>query len=287
MPLRPPTPRRPTSRAPAAVLAIAALAWLCALPDAASAQFEPNIKPSLNVRPAAGEIRIDGLLDDRGWRGAARATNFAEVNPGDQTKPPVDTDAWVTFDETHFYVAFKAHDDPGSIRASLRDRDRIFQDDFVGIMIDTYGNASWAYEIFVNALGVQGDLRMTTNGEDMSFDIVFDAESRIVDDGFQVEMAIPFRSLRFPDTDAQTWRVQFWRTHPRESRSQYGWAAVDRDEPCFMCQFGTLTGIREVRPGGKLDLLAVRDDETGGRHQERTAIPAPSSKTAASTATSS
>jgi hypothetical protein len=68
-------------------------------------------------------------------------------------------------------------------------------------------------------------------------------------------MAIPFRSLRFPDDAEQSWRVQFWRTHPRDSRRQYAWAAVDRDDPCFMCQFGTLTGIQDVRPGGKLDLL--------------------------------
>lgn len=209
----------------------------------------------LEVRPTTGEIRVDGHLGDPGWQGAAQATNFAEANPGDQTEPPVRTDVWVTYDESNFYVAFKAQDDPASIRASLRDRDRIFQDDFVGLILDTYGNASWAYEIFVNALGVQGDLRMTASGEDVSFDIVYDAESSIGDDGFQAEMAIPFRSLRFPDAPEQRWRVQFWRTHPRDSRRQYGWAAVDRDDPCFMCQFGTMTGIREVRPGGKLDLL--------------------------------
>ncbi len=233
------------------VLAIAALA----LSTAAYAEFTPNVKPTLEVRPARGAVRVDGVLGDPGWQGAAHATNFAEVSPGDQTEPPVQTDVWVTYDESNFYLAVKAQDDPRVLRASLRDRDRIFQDDFVGIMIDTYGNASWAYEIFVNAMGVQGDLRMTTRGEDMSFDLVFESQSSIANDGFVVEVAIPFRSLRFPDKPEQRWRVQFWRTHPRDSRRQYAWAAVDRDDPCFMCQFGTLTGIRDVRPGGKLDLL--------------------------------
>jgi len=228
---------------------------MSSVPNRTVADFQPNVKPTLEVGPAAGPIDIDGRFDDAGWQGAAQATNFAEVNPGDRTEPPVQTDVWVTYDAANFYLAIKAHDDPRALRASLRDRDTIFQDDFVGIMIDTYGTAAWAYEIFVNALGVQGDLRMTTNGEDMSFDIVFDAESAITDDGFQVEVAIPFRSLRFPDKPVQTWRVQFWRTHPRDSRRQYAWSAIDRDEPCFMCQFGTLTGIRDVRPGGKLDLL--------------------------------
>ncbi|MFQ5599119.1 MAG: carbohydrate binding family 9 domain-containing protein [Candidatus Krumholzibacteriia bacterium] len=225
-------------------------------PGVAHAEFTPNIKPTLDVHPLAGEIQIDGSLDDSGWQKAARAGNFAEVNPGDQTRPPVDTEVWVTYDEANLYLAFKAYDDPARIRASLRDRDQTFQDDFIGLMIDTYGTASWAYEVFANALGVQGDLRMTsTSGEDMSFDIIYYTEGRITDDGYVVEMRIPFRSLRFPDTSEQAWRVQFWRTHPRDSRRQYAWAAVDRDDPCFMCQFGTLTGIRNVSPGGKLEIM--------------------------------
>jgi len=221
-----------------------------------AAPFVPNVKPSLTVVPSTGSIEVDGLLDDPGWQGAAEAGNFAEVNPGDQTEPSVGTRAWITYDETNLYIAFDARDDPTQIRASLRDRDQIFQDDFVGLILDTYGNASWAYEIFANPLGVQGDLRMTAGGdEDMSFDVVFRAEGRITDNGYQVEISIPLQSLRFPDQPEQTWKVQFWRTHPRDSRRQYGWASIDRDDPCFMCQFGTLEGIQNVRPGGRIELL--------------------------------
>ncbi len=229
---------------------------LLVLPGSAQAAFTPNLKPSLALRPRSGEIRIDGKLGDSGWQDAAMADNFAETNPGDQTEPAVATRVWITYDETHLYVGFDAEDDPRSIRASLRDRDQIWQDDYIGLILDTYGNAAWAYEIFANPLGVQGDLRMLSGGdEDLSFDVVFEAEASITDKGYQVEMKIPLQSLRFPDRFEQTWRVQLWRTHPRGSRRQYGWAAIDRDDPCFMCQFGTLTGIQGVRPGGKLELL--------------------------------
>ena len=228
---------------------------LLLLPSGAPA-FTPNVKPSLELRPRSGEIAIDGRLGDPGWQDAAMASNFAEVNPGDQTEPPVATRAWITYDETHLYLGFDAEDDPRRIRASLRDRDQIWQEDFIGLILDTYGNSAWAYEIFANPLGVQGDLRMLADGgEDMSFDVVFQAEASITDRGYQVELAIPLQSLRFPDGFEQTWRVQLWRTHPRDSRRQYGWAAIDRDDPCFMCQFGTLTGIQGVRPGGKIELL--------------------------------
>ncbi|MGH7452215.1 MAG: DUF5916 domain-containing protein, partial [bacterium] len=71
----------------------------------------------------------------------------------------------------------------------------------------------------------------------------------------QVEVAIPFSSLRFPDKPAQTWRATFWRNHPRDSRRQYSWAALSRDNPCFPCQFGTLSGIENVKPGGTFELL--------------------------------
>ncbi|MFN2420768.1 MAG: DUF5916 domain-containing protein, partial [Gemmatimonadota bacterium] len=111
-------------------------------------------------------------------------------------------------------------------------------------------------EIFANPSGVQGDLRMATaSGEDAGFDIVFASDARVTDRGYQIEMAIPFKSLRFPDRQEQVWRATFWRTRPRESRAQHSWAAIDRDEQCFICQFGTLTGIRGVRAGGALELL--------------------------------
>src|SRR5262249_35822201 len=68
-------------------------------------------------------------------------------------------------------------------------------------------------------------------------------------------MAIPFSSLRFPSRDVQTWRIDFWRNHPRTTRGQYSWAGISRSEPCWQCQWGTLTGIENVRGGGNLEVL--------------------------------
>jgi hypothetical protein len=218
--------------------------------------FVPNHRPTLHVPPAREAIVIDGDLSDAAWQYAGRAVNFSENYPGERTKPPVKTEAWVTYDKANLYIAFVAYDDdPSAIRASLRDRDQIFQDDFVGIILDTYGDASWAYEIFANPIGVQGDLRWTQNSEDSRFDIVYHTDGKITEEGYQVEMAIPFSSLRFPNKPQQEWRATFWRTHPRSSRAQYTWAATDRDDPCWPCQWGTLSGISNVKPGSKLDLM--------------------------------
>ena len=147
-------------------------------------------------------------------------------------------------------------DEPSAIRASLRNRDEIFQDDWIGIIVDPYGDAAQAYEIFVNPLGIQGDLLMSgSGGEDVGFDLVFQSEGRVTEQGYQVEMAIPFSSLRFPDRDVQAWNLTFVRTRPRSSREQYSWSTVNRDDPCFMCQLGTMTGLEGVEPSTNLDIL--------------------------------
>ncbi len=236
---------------------ISVTAQTAAQPSGASAPaFEPNVRPTLQVTRTTSPIRIDGKLDDAGWVGAARATNFAEYFPHEKAKPSVDSEVWVTYDDTQLYLAFVARDDPRTIRASLRDRDRMWSDDYFGILLDTYGDASWAYYLFANPYGIQGDSRFSTTGsEDDTFDVIYHTQAQITEAGYQIEMAIPFASLRFPDRLAQTWRATFWRTHPRGSRSTYTWAAIDRNDPCFLCQFGTLSGIEGVKPGGALELM--------------------------------
>jgi hypothetical protein len=217
--------------------------------------FQPNARPTLTVPRAPNTIHIDGQLDDAGWAGAGRADNFAEHWPDERTRPSVESAVWVTYDDDNLYLAFIAWDDPSTLRASLRERDDIWQDDYFGILLDTYGDAAWAYYLFANPFGVQGDTRATAQNEDDGFDLIYRSSAVVTDSGYQIEMAIPFASLRFPDRPVQTWRATFWRTRPRGAREQHSWAAIDRNEPCFMCQWGTLTGIQGVKPGGAFELL--------------------------------
>ncbi len=244
---------------PFAPFAFSIVLGLC-LPfaSAGAEAFDPNFDPVLEISPARGKIEVDGDLGDPGWRGAARATSFCETSPGDNVAPPVQTEVLVTYDDEHFYMAFIAEDDPATVVAGLRDRDEIWQDDYVGILLDTYGDQAWAYEFFVNPLGVQGDLRMTPgSGEDMGFDLIWSSRGRLTETGFQVEVAIPFASLRFPDTAGgeQVWRATFWRDRKSDFRERSSWAAINRDDPCWLCQFGTLRGIKGVEPGGGLSML--------------------------------
>ena len=234
------------------------VAYVCLPSSAAVADddFTPVYHPTLVISRAAGTIEIDGNLDDSGWQGAAVADSFAEHSPGDQTRPDVDTRVWITYDDDNLYVAWMCYDDPNEVRASFCERDRIFSDDNVILCLDTYGEATLAYELASNPYGIPGDLLFSSaQGEDITYDMIFETAGRITDDGWVVEMAIPFTRLRFPGTEDQTWRVDFWRNRPRESRYKYSWAAYDRGEDCWPCQWGTVTGISGIRSGTGLDLL--------------------------------
>ncbi len=232
--------------------------------------FEPQWKPHLDVTKRSGSIRIDGDLGDAGWRTAARASGFAEVNPGDQVQPDVESEAWITYDAQTLYVALIAYDDPSEVRASFRERDAIFRDDYFGVMLDTYGDFSWGYELFVNPLGIQGDLRMLSDGnEDMTFDIVFDSVGKVTETGYQVELAIPFASLRFPERAEHVWNLNFWRDRQREIRRRYAWAAIDRDDSCFMCNFGTLHGIEGIAPASNMDVIVSALGTQAGALEDR------------------
>ena len=228
--------------------------------------------PELTVERTASEVVIDGRLDDAAWRTAARAVNFAEHSPGDQVQPPVATEAMMSYDDDNLYVAWICHDDPARIRATFTERDRIWDDDYVILVLDTFASQGWAYEIAANPYGIQGDLLWSAgSGEDMTYDLMYYTAARITDDGWQAEMAIPWTSLRFPDSPEQVWRVDFWRNHPRAARGQYSWAKYDRDEQCWPCQWGFVRGIDGVTPGSGLELLpaltanqaASRNDSTG------------------------
>ena len=222
----------------------------------AQAGNPPSAPPAgeLAIAPATGQIRIDGRVDEEAWRHARRVGDFREFQPGHMTEPGVRTEALVTHDDENLYVAIIAYDDPASVRATLTERDAMFADDWAGVALDTWGDQQWGYLIIANAYGVQGDTRVSNNGDDERFDVVFDADGSITEDGYVVEIAVPFSSLRFRG-DTEDWRIGFVRNHPRDARRMYSWPALDNNNACLMCQFAEMQTLPGVRSGGGLELL--------------------------------
>jgi hypothetical protein len=162
--------------------------------------------------------------------------------------------------------------DPGSIRAHFADRDVPVLDDTVGFMIDTFNDRRRGYQFRINPRGVQMDaINSDVDGsEDWSWDAIWDAEGRVTADGYIVEIAVPFSSLRFPRTDGpQTWGFMATRDWPRSMRRRMRSSYTDRNEGCLVCQFDTLTGFEGITPGRNLEF-----DPTVT--VARTDVPAPS-----------
>ena len=222
----------------------------------AGGEFTPVYRPSLHISRVAGEIKVDGWLNDPGWQSAATADHFVESSPGNQIKPPVETRAMMTYDDEHLYVAIVGQADPKEVRASFCERDRTPGDDNLGIFIDTYGDAAWAYMFYVNAYGVQYDAMWSSSyGTDTQYDLIWESKGQLTDSGFQVEISIPFSSLRFPNQEKQEWRVEFHRYHEREVTYELTWCAYDRGEACWPRQWGTVTGIENVTPGKGIEII--------------------------------
>lgn len=221
------------------------------------------------IPQASSPVTVDGNLDDPAWAQAAVIPLRYETRPGENIQPPVTTDCLVIHDTDSLYVAFRAHDpEPAAIRAHLSDRDDAFNDDFVGIVLDPFNDERRGFEFFANPLGVQMDLfQDDVNGdEDESWDAIWDAAGRITDEGYVVEMAIPFHQLRFPQRDGeQTWGFDALRFYPRNQRHRISSHPLDRDVSCYLCQASKMVGFDGIDPGRNMEitptLTATRVDE--------------------------
>src|SRR6185436_10711295 len=112
--------------------------------------------------------------------------------------PSKPTQVLTGFDSKFIYFAFRAVDEPDKIRSTVAKRDNMWQDDYVGIMLDTFNDKRKAFEVFFNPIGIQGDGILTEGrGEDMSVDVLMESKGVIHENGYDVEIAIPFKSLRF------------------------------------------------------------------------------------------
>jgi len=203
-------------------------------------------------------VKIDGILDEAVWKTAQPMEFDAETSPGDNIKPPVRTVGYMTYDKKQVYIAFQAFDpNPKSIRAHISDRDTAFNDDFVGVALDTFNDNRRAFEFFVNPLGVQMDLIQddTNRNEDSSWDAIWNSAGRITADGYVVEMAIPFTSIRFPKSSSeQTWGVDMVRIYPRSTKVRLGLQGQDRNRNCYLCQSSRVTGFTNITPGRDIEL---------------------------------
>jgi uncharacterized protein DUF5916/cellulose/xylan binding protein with CBM9 domain len=221
------------------------------------------VKLALFAKPPV----IDGKLDDEVWKGANVLKDFYQVQPGDNIAPSKPTEVLLGYDSRFLYVAFRAFDEPDKVRATIPKRDNIFNDDYVGILFDTFNDKRKAYEFDFNPLGVQAD-GIWTDGvnEDFSLDIVFESKGVVTNDGYTIEVAIPFKSIRYNAGKDTLWGVHFWRRIKRFNNELSMWMPLSRDISSWLAQAGHLTGFEGLSTERTLELIpSLTISETGKR----------------------
>ena len=193
-------------------------------------------------------------------RSMAKIENFVQREPDDGEPASQRTEAFVGYDRTELHVIFLAFDsEPEGIRANMSSRENIDGDDSVEITVDTFNDQRAAFTFRSTPLGIQWDARWTEGssrrgGFDITLEAVWDSEGRLTDQGYMVKMAIPLRSLRFPDSAEQTWRVQFARIIPRLGEQSF-WPPYTIDIEGRLNQTALLSGIRDVSPGNNYQII--------------------------------
>jgi hypothetical protein len=238
-------------------MAILLLAGLALPAFAADSTRGPRPAP-VEVPHVALQIQVDGKLDEPLWQQARVFDLGIETRPSENTPATVKTKVYIAENGEHLLVAFVAEDpDPKQIRAYLRDRDSAYDDDFVGVVLDTFDDERRAYEFFVNPLGAQMDLVLDdANGnEDDSWDGLWDSAGQITATGYTVEIEIPFSTMRFQSSqDVQQWGADFLRFQPRGQRHRISANKLDRNVPCYLCQIGRVRGFAGIHPGSNLEV---------------------------------
>ncbi len=202
---------------------------------------------------------IDGRIDGNEWANATRVQVNIETDPGNNITAEVQTEALLMEDGEILYVGFIARDNAiDQVRAFYRDRDQIGRDDRVGVILDTFNDERRAYEFFVNPFGVQSDSiydDVNRRGDD-SWNAIWESAGEVNGQGYVVEMAIPFKQLRFaPSEDEQTWGIDLVRHFPRDRNNRISSNPQDRDISCYLCQISKIEGMSNLRASRNLEVI--------------------------------
>ena len=236
--------------------------------------------PRVDGRSA--EIVIDGVLDEPVWKTAALLTGFSEYQPADGRPAEDSTQVLVWYGPTAIYFGIRAFEPHGTVHATLATRDHLQNEDNVQILLDTFNGHRQAAVFGVNAFGVQADGTLTEGLQqrnagisgsqvaqsardtvDLSADFVFESKGRLTDYGFEVEIRIPFKTLRFQPLAVQNWGINIIRD-VQHSGHEDSWTPAQRAASTFLGQSGTLMGLHDLSRGLVLDLNPEATSKVNG-----------------------
>src|SRR3989454_3315866 len=215
-------------------------------------------------------VPVEGVLDEPVWLSAARLVGFSQYRPVDGRPATDSTQVLVWYAPDAVYFGIRAYEAHGNVvRATLADRDNIDADDRIQILLDTFNDRRRALLFAINPLGVQQDgvrsegLAGAAGGQNAGFrfdgvvdlnpDYVYESKGRVTPWGYEVEVRIPFKSLRYQSGATQDWGIQIIRT-TQHTGYEDTWAPVVRASASFLIQSGTLKALTGLRRGLVMDV---------------------------------
>jgi hypothetical protein len=201
------------------------------------------------------KITIDGKLTESAWKKAPMATGFVQNEPTPGTDPTFQTQSHILYDDEALYIGAFMHDnDPSKILKELSIRDEIGNADNFRFFLDPYRSGLNGFLFFVTASGVQYEGIVSNHEDDENWNCIWESEVFIAEDGWYVEMRIPYSSLRFPEIDVQSWGMQIGREIRRLREVSY-WSPIDPNIDGWVQQSGVLSGISNIKTPIRLSLI--------------------------------
>ncbi len=218
------------------------------------AQTAFSQKKIANATRTKETILIDGKLTEEAWQNVPVAKDFICFEPdnGGLENSNQKTQVKIIYTDNAVYIGAILYDnEPLKIAKEITQRDNFGTSDMFGVFLNGFNDGQQDFRFFVTAAGVQMDCLATENGEDYSWDAIWNSEARITETGWVVEMEIPYAALRFSKNQIQTWGLNFFREIKR-NRYTYTWNPIDRANGATINQAGILEGIENIKTPTRL-----------------------------------
>jgi hypothetical protein len=188
---------------------------VAASPSLAFAQSGPRPAPTVRAYRLQQPIRVDGKLDEEVYKSTPPITDFVQQEP-DEFKPATEkTEAWIFFDNDNIYISARNWESNPERRVAnemRRDTSQLRQNDTFGVLLDTFHDKRNGYIFYANAIGGLADSQVTDEGPpNADWNTVWDVRTSNFDGGWQIEMEIPFKSLRYQPGADQVWGINLRR----------------------------------------------------------------------------
>jgi len=217
-------------------------------------QAKPMAIPTLSSMP-----KIDGILDELFENEALKISDFFQFQPKEKDEPSERTILYVGHDEENLYLAVRCYDsNPEGIKASVTNRDKALKDDSIFVYLDTYNEKRRAFIFGFNPLGIQIDgIFLDEGGSQITktdWDTVFYSKGKIDKEGYLIEAAIPFKSLRFPARKESTWGLIVERNIPRKGELST-WPLRSRNISGVLAQSGQVEIGGKIKRGRNVEII--------------------------------